>query len=147
MNTFYPFTDPQLVKNIGNIPLAMEYDYDMDTAQFKMDKGKMSMVYENQALKIKIWKLFMSERYRWVVFPWSYGHELETLIGKSYTQGYINSEAERYIKEAVFKALSDYILSLDDISISFDDGVLYVGFNANTIYGNLVVDNMAISLG
>lgn len=138
MAEFYPFLDPQLVKEkLNKVPLADEYAYDMDTAQFKLRNGRMYKVYENEALKIKLWKLFMTERYRWVVFPWEYGQELETLIGKAYTQGYINSEAERYIKEAVERALGAYIKRLDNFSISFEEGTLTVFFEAITIYGKI----------
>lgn len=129
----YPFTDPQVYKR--PIPIAEEYDYDMDTAQFKIRDGMMYKVFKNDALKIKIWKLFMTERYRWVVFPWFYGYEFETLIGQAYTQGYINSEAERYTKEAIARALSDYIVNLKNLKIRFSDGLLTISFEAVTIYG------------
>lgn len=145
MAEFYPFTDPQLVKEvIKEVPLASEYAYDMDTAQFKYKNGKMYLVYKNEALKIKIWKLFMSEMYKWVVFPWSYGHELETLIGQAYTQGYVNSEAERFIKEAIFTNLGDYIKELESVKVNFDEGVLYVSFLAVTIYGKLEIDKFRL---
>lgn len=141
MVEFYPFTDPQLLPdNINEIPMAEEYAYDMDTAQFKYRNGKMYKVYENEALKIKLWKLFMTEKFKWVVFPWVYGHELETLIGKSYTQGYINSEATRYVKEAIFDNLGDYITDLDNMQIKFDDGLLTISFKAITIYGEVEVN-------
>lgn len=144
MDNIYPFTDPQLMEIDTEIPVAEEYAYDMDTAQFKYKNGKMYKVYENEALKIKLWKLFMSEMYRWVVFPWSYGHELETLIGKSYTQGYINSEAERFVKEAVFNNLGDYIKYLENIKVSFDDGLLTIAFSAISIYSKFEVIGMPI---
>lgn len=147
MASFYPFTDPQKVRpeDVKEIPIAEEYDYDMSSARFRRDGGgHVYKVYGNPAIKIKLWKLFMSERYRWVVFPWSYGHELETLIGKAYTQGYINSEAERYTREAIDRALGDYIESLSDIKIDFDDGRLTISFVAKTIYGTLEVPGMPI---
>ncbi|MET3616723.1 hypothetical protein ABID14_000343 [Peptoniphilus olsenii] len=145
MADFYPFIDPHLVgENLKEPPLACEYAYDMDTANFKYKDGKMYKVYKNDALKIKIWKLFMSERYRWVVFPWSYGHELETLIGQAYTQGYVNSEAERYCKEAIERALEDYIIRLEEFKVNFDEGILYISFKAITIYGQMIVDNLIV---
>lgn len=145
MADFYPFIDPQLVKeNFIEPPIASEYAYDMDTARFKYKNGRMYLVYKNEALKIKIWKLFMTELYKWVVFPWTYGHELETLIGQAYTQGYVNSEAERFVKEAIERALSDYIIRLEEFKVNFEDGVLYINFKAITIYGQLVVNNLIV---
>lgn len=145
MAEFYPFMDPQLVKeNFIEKPAAKEYAYDMDSARFKTKDGKMYFVYENEALKVKLWKLFMSERSRWVVFPWSYGHELETLIGQAYTQGYVNSEAERFVKEAIKRALEDYIIRLEEFRVKFEEGTLYIDFRAITIYGKLEMNNLQI---
>lgn len=143
----FEFIDSNLLKENKKEPiLAKEYAYNMDTAQFKYRNGKMYFVYEKEALMVKLWKLFMSERYRWVVFDWNYGHELETLIGKAYTQGYVNSEAERFCKEAVKRSLGEYIKSLDDFIVKFEEGVLYISFTADTIYGNLPVKGMPINL-
>lgn len=136
MTDFYPFLDPQLVRqNFAEIPIASEFAYDIDTAQFKNRNGKNYLVYKNEALKIKLWKLFMTEMYTWVVFPWTYGHELKSLIGKAYTQGYVNSEAERFVKEAIFNNLGDYVKELENLQVNFDNGVLFISFKAITIYG------------
>ena len=144
MADYYPFIEPDAAPE-RTVPVCSEYAYDFETQNFKLnDDGGFYLVYEREALKIKLWKLFMSERYRWVVFPWSYGHELETLIGKAYTQGYINSEAGRYTREAIDRALGDYIESLSDIKIDFDDGLLTISFVAKTIYGTLEVPGMPI---
>lgn len=145
---YYPFLDPQEIdeNRRRNTPRAKEYAYDIDTGQFKLKNNKMYFVYENEAIKVWIWKLFMTEKFRWVVFPWAYGHKLETLIGQAYTPGYVNSEAERFIREAIDAALSDYIIRLDDIQIHFEDGVLYVSLKAITIYGELETDEITVNL-
>lgn len=138
----YIFTDNGNLEIKSPDRLA-EYDYDFDKAQFKRDESDNTyLVYDKEALKIKIWKLFMTERYRYVVFPWSYGHELLSLIGKSYTPGYINSEAERFIKEAIFKNLSDYVRRLDNIKIFFEDGTLYCDFTVVSIYGDVEISGL-----
>lgn len=140
----YIFTDNYGIKSQEPIRLA-EYAYDFDRANFKRDKeGSTYLVYDKEALKIKIWKLFMTERYRYLVFDWDYGHELLTLIGKSYTPGYINSEAERFIKEAIFKNLGTYVKRLDDINIFFEEGTLYCDFTVVSIYGETEIRGLRI---
>lgn len=147
MAEIFEFIDNSTLKDILKEPIqAKEYAYDISNAQFKYKDGKMYYIYDNDALIVKIWKLFMSERYRWVVFDWSYGHELETLIGQAYTQPYVNSESERFCKEAVQRALGEYIKSLDDFRVNFEDGVLYISFVADTIYGLLPINGMPIYL-
>lgn len=146
MAEIYEFIDNQLNENVKEPVQAKEYAYDMDTGQFKYKDGRMYFVYDNDALMVKIWKLFMTERYRWVVFDWDYGHELESLIGQAYTQAYVNSEAERFCKESVKRALGDYIKNLDEFEVDFDDGILYISFLADTIYGLLPIKGMPIYL-
>lgn len=142
---FYPFMDPQLVKeNVNPIPRCKEYDYNMDLQQFKHKDGKMYFVYDNEALKIKIWKLFMSQRFRWAIFPNVYGNELETLMGQAYTQGYVNAEAERFVREAIKRNLSDYIIKLEDFEVFFNDGTLDVKFRVVSIYGTFYISGMEV---
>lgn len=144
INEIYPYIDyPTPIEK--PIERASEYAYDIERHEFLLDEnGENYLVYENEAIKIKIWKLFMTEKYKEVIFPWTYGHELLSLIGKSYTQGYINSEAERFIKEAIFKNLDTYVERLEDIKIFFMDGTLYCDFEVITIYGSLRINGLKV---
>ena len=141
---FNPFVDGYYKDRTRDVIRACEYAYDLDSGNFLYDNGRMFKVYDNEALKIKLWKLFMSERYRWEVFPWDYGHELETLIGKAYTIGYINSEAKRYVEECIYRVLHDYIIKLEDLKIEFNNGTLFISFVAITIYGVLEIDSLKV---
>lgn len=147
MEQIYPFMDPEFIDvPPEEAPVCSEYAYDFRTRQFLHEDGQQYKVYEKEALKIKIWKLFMTARLRYPVFPNVYGNDLEILIGRAYTQGYINSEAERYIKEAIKYNLGMWISRIEDLKINFSDGTLYAFFRVVSIYGTFDIDGLEVIL-
>lgn len=140
MESIFPFIDPQEVE-IEEIepPMAREWAWDFEKMDFKLKDGKMYQVEGKEAVKIWLWKLFMTPRYRYLIFDWDYGHELENLIGQGYTQGYLNSEAERYIREAIKYNLSDYVTDVRNVQVIFNDGKLTIEFVAVTPYGEVEI--------
>ena len=140
MDSVFPFTDPQEMEiEETELPMAREWAWDFDKLDFKLKDGKMYQVEGKEAVKIWLWKLFMTARYRQVIFDWDYGHELENLIGQGYTQGYLNSEAERYVREAIEYNLKDYVTDVRNVNVSFDEGTLIIEFTAITPYGEVEV--------
>ena len=121
------------------LPMAREWAWDFEKMDFKLKDGEMYQVEGKEAVKIWLWKLFMTARYRQVIFDWDYGHELENLIGQGYTQGYLNSEAERYVREAIEYNLKDYVTDVRNVNVSFDEGTLTIEFTAITPYGEVEV--------
>ena len=140
MDSIFPFTDPQEMEiEETELPMAREWAWDFEKLDFKLKDGKMYQVEGKEAVKIWLWKLFMTARYRQVIFDWDYGHELENLIGQGYTQGYLNSEAERYVREAIEYNLKDYVTDVRNVNVSFDEGTLTIEFTAITPYGEVEV--------
>ena len=140
MDSIFPFMDPQVIptKEV-ELPLAQEWAWDFEKLDFKLKDGKMYLVEGKEAVKIWIWKLFMTTRYREVIFNWDYGSELENLRGQGYTQGYLNSEAGRYVREAIEYNLKDYVTDVRNVEVSFDEGALTIEFTAITPYGEVEV--------
>ena len=56
--------------------------------------------------------------------------------GKGYVRGFIESEAIRYIEEALL--INPYIKRINNLKVSFKDDELFVDGNLETIYGNLI---------
>ena len=140
MDSVFPFTDPQEMEiEETELPMAREWAWDFERSKFKTKNGKMYFVEGNEAVKIWLWKLFMTTRYRELIFDWDYGSELENLIGQGYTQGYLNSEAERYVREAIEYNLKDYVTDVRNVNVSFDEGTLTIEFTAITPYGEVEV--------
>lgn len=75
----------------------------------------------------------MTERYFYNQFSWDYGNELLTLIGKSYSKEYIDSEVTRMVKDAL--SVCDDIDSVSNIIVEYENDSLEISFNVSTPYG------------
>ncbi len=141
MESIFPFIDPietELEEETA-IPMAREWAWDFERSEFKTKNGKMYLVEGNEAVKIWLWKLLSTVRFRYLIFDWDYGHELEDLIGQGYTEGYLNSEAERYIREAIEYNLEDYVIDIEGLEVDFKGSTLKVSFTAITPYGEVEI--------
>jgi len=142
MSRIFPFIDPQAIETEAvALPMAKEYAWNFDKLkpEFKFRNGKMYLVEGKEAIKVWLWKLFMTTRYREIIFDWDYGSELENLIGQGYTQGLLNSEAERYVREAIRFNLKDYVTDVRNVVVTFFEGTLTIEFTAITPYGEVEV--------
>lgn len=138
INYDYPFLYPRQVEeeNPKELRLAEEWAWDYETQSFKFEKGKFYKVYKNEAIKIWLWKLFQTQRFLYKVYNGDYGEELTTLIGRGYTQGLVYSEAKRFVEEAIYYNLHDYVEKITNFKVEFDNGNLIVSFTAITPYGS-----------
>lgn len=87
-----------------------------------------------EAMQQAIYKILRTERYRYPIYDFQYGVELEDLYGRP--AAYVIPEAEKRIREALLA--DDRILSVGEFSFSQEEGALAVRFQAETAYG--VVD-------
>ena len=109
--------------------------------QLYKEVGKgLKIVEGNEAIKIWIYKALQTPRYQYDIYTWDYGSELLSLIGKAYTKGLTQSEASRYIKEALL--INPYILDVNVVSTSFDGDVLSANVRVKTIYDGEVIVNV-----
>ncbi len=83
------------------------------------------------------WKAGKRLSYRWPVYSWNYGSELETLIGTSYSHAATQSEAKRYVGECLL--VNPYIKGIKDLHTSFQEEKLNITFTAVTDYGEVMI--------
>ncbi len=88
-----------------------------------------------EAMKQVVFKILSTERYKYKIYSWNYGVELENLFGKPVD--YVVPELRRRIKEALIQ--DDRILDVDEFE--FDTSrrrVVAVVFKVHTLYGDFV---------
>ena len=78
------------------------------------------------------------------MFSWSFGCELEALVGQPYRADTKRSEAERYVREALL--VNPYIKGVTQIGVDFQDSALSLRFKLTTIYGEVRIDGCDIAL-
>ncbi len=107
-----------------------EYEIDFKTGQLT---GKI--VEGLEAIKVWIWLVLQTPRYRYYVYTWDYGNEFEDLIGQGYTEEYIEAAAQKMTEDCLL--VNENIQSISNFSASIENDILTISFTANTIYGDI----------
>lgn len=86
------------------------------------------------AVKQAIYKILNTERYKYPIYSWNYGVELDGLFGEPVT--WVCPELERRITEAL--VWDDRVTSVSDFNFDLSlKGAVAVSFTAHTIYGDV----------
>nr|DAN19799.1 MAG TPA: Protein of unknown function (DUF2634) [Caudoviricetes sp.] len=101
------------------------------------EKGRISgFVDEREAVKQAIMLILNTERYKFLIYSWNYGVELEELIGTH--PDIVEDEAERLISEALLQ--DDRITAVYDFEFSRNRDTLLVNFKVDSIYGDIDIE-------
>ena len=116
-----------------------------DFKEEKLPSKDFSLEYEKNTvngireglLEIRqaVYFILNTERYQYLIYPWSYGVELRDLIGKQ--MEYVIPEIERRITEALLQ--DDRIDAVDGFEFEQQKSKLKVTFVVHTNIGNLEV--------
>ena len=90
-----------------------------------------------EAMEQAVYKILSTERYRYLIYSWNYGIELEDLFGQSVS--YVCPELERRIREALL-----WDTRIEDVGdFKFDTsirGTVHVFFTVHTVFGDIEAD-------
>ena len=86
-----------------------------------------------EAVKQVVYKILQTERYKYVIYDWNYGVELEDLFGKAVS--FVIPELQRRITEALLT--DDRIEAVTDFSFETEKGSVTAAFRVQTIGGDL----------
>lgn len=133
-NELYPFILSDSKKEASELEIFKEiaWDFRRDKPIIDENTKEYKIVEKDEALKAWIYKAIKIARYRYQIFTSDYGTELEELIGNKYTKGYTESEAIRFIREALM--VNEYIRNVNIIDASFENDKLTVNINVDTVY-------------
>lgn len=101
--------------------------------RYESDYKLIGMCDDIEAMKQAIFKIINTERYKYLIYDWNYGIELNDLKGKPIP--YVYAEIERRIKEALLA--DNRIKEVTDFRFSNNGGDVLCLFTANTIYGEI----------
>jgi hypothetical protein len=101
------------------------------------EKGRIyGFVDEREAVKQAIMLILNTERYKFLIYSWNYGAELEELIGTH--PDIVEDEVERLISEALLQ--DDRITAVYDFGFSRNKDTLLVSFKVDSIYGDIDIE-------
>ena len=117
----------------GELPLYREAAWDFQTGAPVFRGGAPVVVTGKDAVLVWAWKALRTVRFRHPVYSWSYGCELERLVGRPYTQALKQAEAARYVRECLL--INPYIKGAGQVQVSFAGDTLAVLGRLETVYG------------
>ena len=134
--SLFPFISPPEIENIyPEYPLYRECAWDFKTDQAIFEDGSPKIVTGNEAIKVWVYKAIKTTRYQYEIYTWDYGCEIESLFGKGFQLGFIESETKRFIEEALI--VNPYITKINKIDVEFSKDVLTAYVDLETVYGRL----------
>lgn len=114
------------------------------TKTYKMElyKGNyiLGFVDSQKAMEQAIYKIIRTERYKYIIYSWNYGIELEDLFGMPVE--YCIVELERRISEALLQDNRITAVHSFEFDTEKERGtVLIKKFIAETLFGKIQIDN------
>lgn len=91
---------------------------------------------EREAMEQAIHKILQTERYRYAIYDWNYGIELEELYGKNVT--YVIPEMKKRIEDALLA--DDRVTAVTNFSFAQEKESVTVGFLVHTIFGTITAE-------
>lgn len=115
------------------IPLDDNNLQDFELVEFgdkTFDTSTGQMIDGLEALKQTVETILSVERYKFPIYSWNYGIELDSLVGKSYN--YVITEIRRRIEEAL--EMDDRIETVDNFEFEkIDKNTILVSFIVNSV--------------
>ena len=113
----FPIIQPELAVPIINLPLYNEIAWDFEGNIPIFRGGKPVILSGKDAVAVWAWKALHVPRFRFEIYTWSYGSELESLMGQPFTEDLKRAEAARYVRDCLI--INPYITDVTDINVNF----------------------------
>ena len=92
------------------------------------------MLFRSEAVRQAVYCILNTERYEYLIYPWEYGVELESLFGEPLS--YVLPELKRRIEDALTQ--DDRIVGVGDFVFDTSQkGAVNAIFTIETIYGEM----------
>lgn len=136
MTSIFPAIQPEAETAAAErLPLAREIAWDFDRGVPRFSAGRPVVVTGAEAVRVWAWKALKTARFRHDIYTWDYGCEAENLIGRPYTPQVKESEAIRYVREALEP--NPYIREVRQVDVGFQGDLLTVSCTVSSIYGEV----------
>ena len=121
------------INSTEELPLYKEVAWDFANNIPLLKNGEYEIVTGNEGIKTWVYKAMKTERFRYKIYSWDFGSEIDQLIGQSYTPNLTKAECIRYIEECIL--INPYIRAISQMQVSFKEGKLLIQCKLQTIYG------------
>lgn len=115
------------------IDIPREYGINYDTGELTGE-----IVEGLEAIKVWIWLTLQVERYRFSIYPWEHGVELEQYLVGNYSAEYITDAMQFSIKDALTE--HEHILDINNFNVSVQGSKLTMSFHVETDLGGIDIN-------
>jgi len=128
----------------SELPLFKEMAIDFETGEPIIKNNEVVTLEGPEALKVWIWKVLKTERYKYKAYTDNYGNELKEQLGTIYDKTIKDAILENEIRECL--GVNPYIIRLHSFSIETPEGMQhpYIYFSVDTVYGT--IENMGVGI-
>ena len=127
-----------------DLPLFKEMAIDFETGEPIIKNNEIVTLEGQEALKVWIWKVLETERYKYKAYSNNYGNELKEQLGTIYDKTIKDAILENEIRQCL--GVNPYIVRLHSFSIETPEGMQhpYIYFSVDTVYGT--IENMGVDI-
>ena len=135
--SFFPFFGVELAdtESTNEYPTLRDIAIDFKTGSPIIENNTFKVVYENEALKVWVYRALKIDRFSHLMYSWDFGNEVMTLVNQGYTYQLTRVEIKRYIEEALY--VHPYIKDVQIDYIDFSNSALKVNLTITSIYGEV----------
>lgn len=126
----YIENDEEIESEVDDKEIPREYEINFTSGQLT---GRI--VTGLEAIKVWVWKALKTPRYRFYIYSWDYGVEIEDLIGKGYSKEYIETESKRMVEDCL--VINENITAITDFSVEISGDKIKTSFKIETLYGDI----------
>ena len=144
MSIFPDITIPEITTQSSTVTYGRELDFDFTTGQFVLTDGTPRVLEGPDALRIWITKTLLTARYRFPIYSFNYGCEIEDVIGYDIPRVVLESEIPRVIREALI--YDERINDIRDFIITRESNYLLVEFSVITFDGQTLIQGVTYSV-
>lgn len=112
------------------VEIPREYEVDFETGQLT---GRI--VEGVDAIKVWIWCCLHTQRFRYPIYSWDYGADMEQYVGQGLTAEYMETELRDEIEDAL--KVNSYITGIEDYSCTHTGSTIDAQFSVVTTFGNI----------
>lgn len=129
----FPFLEEEAAISVQEYVEPKEYEIDFITGQLT---GRV--VTGIDAIKAWVWMALKTPRYRYYIYSWDYGQELEELVGKGYSRAFLTCEIESLITECL--TINPHIKGIENFEGELVGDTFTATFTVQTDYGEVIAD-------
>ena len=135
-NSLFPMVQPEMEpEDTQTLPMYRDVAWDCNSGKPIYSGGRPVMVEGAEAIRGWCWRALNTVRCRHDIYTWDYGNEVENLIGQRFSSEVKEAEAIRYIREAL--VVNPYIVSVEQVDVTFTGSKLTIYCEVETIYGEV----------